>query len=149
MSNEIIATFMSGPGSKPRGISSAAAKARDNQAFTREISVLGFDPNHDTLRSLVTARLYTPLRPNSSTITAIIWVYTPDRNVCGSGKTSGFGYHRGSAALADAIYNAGIALSQDINGSGDAAMDRAVMAIARLAFPDYGPGRLFLHVAHP
>jgi hypothetical protein len=69
--------------------------------------------------------------------------------VCGSGKASGFGYHRGSAALADAIDNAGIALSQDINGSGDAAMDRAVMAIARLAFPDYGPGRLFLHVAHP
>ena len=148
MSNEIIATFMSGPGSNPRGITSAAAKARDNQAFIREISVNGFDANHDTLRSLVTARLYTPLRPNASTTTAIIWVYTPDRTVSGSGKTSGFGYHRGSAALADAIYNAGISLSQDISGSGDDAMDRAVMAIARLAFPDYGPGRLFLHIAH-
>ena len=148
MSNEIIATFMSGPGSNPRGITSAAAKARDKQVFIREISVLGFDADRADMRSLVTARMYTPLRPNSSMTTAIIWVHTPDRNVCGSGKTSGYGYHRPSAALAEAIHNAGISLSQDISGSGDAAMDRAVMAIARLAFPDYGPGRLFLHIAH-
>ena len=148
MSNEIIATFMSGPGYNPRGVTSSAAKVRDKQAFIREISVLGFDADRNDMRALVTARMYTPLRPNSSMTTAIIWVYTPDRTVSGFGKTSGFGYHRSSAALADAIYSAGISLSQDISGSGDDAMDRAVMAIARLAFPDYGPGRLFLHIAH-
>lgn len=149
MSNEITATFMYGPGSAPRGISSAAAKARDNQAFQSELTVLGFDSERATLSPKVTARIYAPLRPGSSTVTAIIWVFLPDRNVCGSGKTSGYGYHRPSAALGEAIDNAGIALSQDINGSGDAAMKAAVMAIARMAFPDYGPGRLFLHTAHP
>lgn len=49
MSNEITATFMSGPGSAPRGISSAAAKARDNQAFQSELTVLGFDSERSTL----------------------------------------------------------------------------------------------------
>lgn len=149
MSNEIIATFMSGPGSKPRGITSAAAKARDTQAFQSEITVLGFEADHATLRPLVTARLYAPLRPGSSTTTASVWVFMSDRNVCGSGKTSGYGYHRPSAALAAAIHNAGISLSQDISGSGDDAMGKAIMAIARMAFPDYGPGSLFLHTAHP
>jgi hypothetical protein len=49
----------------------------------------------------------------------------------GSGSAGGYGYHRASAAAQEAIYNAGIELSEDINGRGDSAIHEAVKAIAR------------------
>ena len=47
-----------------------------------------------------------------------------------SGSAGGYGYHRASAAAQEAINNAGITLSEDINGRGDAAIEDAVYAIA-------------------
>ncbi len=48
----------------------------------------------------------------------------------GSGSTGGYGYHKASAAAQEAIINAGITLSEDINGRGDTAIKDAVYAIA-------------------
>lgn len=47
-----------------------------------------------------------------------------------SGSAGGYGYHRASAAAQEAINNAGITLSEDINGRGDTAIEDAVYAIA-------------------
>ena len=47
-----------------------------------------------------------------------------------SGSAGGYGYHRASAAARNAIQNAGITLSEDIGGRGDAAIEEAVRAIA-------------------
>lgn len=48
----------------------------------------------------------------------------------GSGSAGGFGYHRASAAAQEAIYNAGIELSENIAGRGDTAIEEAVYSIA-------------------
>ena len=59
-----------------------------------------------------------------------MWVpgNTSSRN--GSGNAGGYGYHRASAAAAEAIHNAGFDLSEPINGRGDGAIEDAVKAIA-------------------
>lgn len=54
----------------------------------------------------------------------------------GSGNVGGYGYHRASAAAQEAIYNAGIELDEDINGRGDAAIEKAVYAIAKAMWGD-------------
>ena len=48
----------------------------------------------------------------------------------GTGKATGSGYHRPSAAAQYAINNAGITLALDIDGRGDAAIEKALLAIA-------------------
>jgi hypothetical protein len=65
----------------------------------------------------------------------------------GSGTAGGYGYHRGSAAAAEAIYNAGIELSEDINGRGDQAIEEAVHAIARAIWEDSNI-KIYITVAH-
>jgi len=48
----------------------------------------------------------------------------------GHGYASGCGYHKPSAALAEACRSAGIKLAQPIDGRGDSVMDEALLAIA-------------------
>lgn len=61
----------------------------------------------------------------------------------GSGSAGGYGYHRASAAAQEAISNAGITLSEDINGRGDAAIEEAVHAIAAAI---WDADRYYIHV---
>lgn len=49
----------------------------------------------------------------------------------GNAKAGGYGYCKCSAALGQAIDDAGIALSERIHGVGDAAMERAIKAIGK------------------
>ena len=46
------------------------------------------------------------------------------------GKAGGYGYHKESAAIAEAIESAGIALDTDISGVGNSAILDALTAIA-------------------
>lgn len=48
----------------------------------------------------------------------------------GSGYAGGYGYHRASAAVSEAIQNAGITLDEEIAGRGDYAIEEAVKSIA-------------------
>lgn len=56
----------------------------------------------------------------------------------GSGSAGGYGYHRASAAAQEAIYNAGIELSEDIDGRGDYAIEEAVRSIAEAMWSGEG-----------
>jgi len=51
--------------------------------------------------------------------------------VRGSGRTSGGGYHMASAAMSDAIRGAGFELDRNIDSAGDAAMETALVAMAK------------------
>lgn len=53
-----------------------------------------------------------------------------DIYVSGGGKAGGYGYHKGSAALEDAINDAGITLSESISGRGTSAMYEAFESMA-------------------
>lgn len=87
--------------------------------FYREYRVLDLE----TLTVPVSARLYYPAKD-------VFCVLHAGLHRKGSGRADGGGYHKASAALGYAIHNAGIDLSENIDGVGDAAMDKAMLAIA-------------------
>ncbi len=61
------------------------------------------------LREVVCARAYMGRSRTASTVYASIWVHGP-RYCAGHGQAGGYGYHKESAAFAEAIRSAGIDL---------------------------------------
>lgn len=89
----------------------------------------GKDHNgQQTKKTPVELRLYGTGNKNY----ACLWVNdgTSNTHTSGSGSAGGYGYHRPSAAAAEAIANAGIELSEHIDGRGESAIEDAVKAIA-------------------
>lgn len=69
--------------------------------------------------------------------TACVWINAAALHNSGSGKAGGYGYDKPSAAAHQAIYNAGIDLSEPIDGRGYTAIIDAVQAIAiAIGYPD-------------
>lgn len=62
----------------------------------------------------------------------------------GCGKAGGYGYHKASAAMQEALLDAGFTLSDDIAGRGDGAMREALESMAKL----FGIARPYIHHAH-
>lgn len=82
--------------------------------------------NREDLKAIVELRLYGTGNSN----TAAIWINDTEIHTSGTGSAGGYGYHRPSAAAAEAITNAGFELDNPIAGRGDSAIEEAVMAIA-------------------
>lgn len=80
------------------------------------------------------ARIEARLYGTGNVNTCCLWVHGVDANgkcTQGSGRAGGYGYHRPSAALQQAIQNAGFTLSRGIDGVGEDAMREALLAIAK------------------
>ena len=86
--------------------------------------------NNDGLRNIITARCYMGRSANASTMYASIWIYDEKHHTSGTGKAGGYGYHKQSAAIADAIESAEITLNENIAGAGDSVIEQALEAIA-------------------
>lgn len=100
-----------------------------------------------TERTIVDCRLYMGRSSNSSTMYASIWVSIKDlkkpktwqyAGTSGTGSAGGYGYHKSSAAVQDALTRAGIELYKDkerqfIDGVGDYAIREALLAVAYAA----------------
>lgn len=105
---------------------------RKENHFNRQVTAIAINKDgraYDavTLRIYVTdAKSYACVWTNSN----CSWENAKDCWRNGSGSASGYGYHRASAAVEEAIYNAGIELSEPIGGRGDSAIREAVKAIA-------------------
>ena len=84
----------------------------------------------DGLKNIITARCYMGRSPSASTVYASIWVRSTDHETSGTGKASGYGYHKQSAAIDEAIRSAEIELDEDISGRGDSAIEESLEAIA-------------------
>lgn len=61
---------------------------------------------------------------------AALWIRGKEHEVYALGKTTGHGYHKPSAALSDALSEAGITLSSNIDGRGDSAIVSALSSIS-------------------
>ena len=59
--------------------------------------------SEDGLKNIITARCYMGRSANASTVYASIWVHGKDHQTSGTGKAGGYGYHKPSAAIAEAI----------------------------------------------
>ena len=82
------------------------------------------------LKNIITVRCYMGRSTNASTVYASIWVHSTDHQTSGTSNAGGYGYHKASAAIGDAIASAGIGLSKDISGVGNGAIHEALGAIA-------------------
>lgn len=87
-------------------------------------------------RNIAEARLY--WSGSFETAYCCLWVHG-DTWTAGSGKAGGYGYHKESAAMAEAIRNAGFKLDSDIDGRGLEAMKDALTAIAHTIAGDSVP----------
>ena len=90
----------------------------------------------------ITARIYH--NSTRSKNTACLWIHHGGLHANGSGEAGGYGYHRPSEALEQAITNAGFTLSESIGGVGEQAMEQALLAIAECI----GVVRPIIHRAH-
>lgn len=126
----VTATFSA---SEVRALSNSAANARDKQALIHQYAAIGLVENE--LREIATLRLYMSASASANRVTAILFVNAYPIGIMASGSASGCGYHKGSAAAAAAIANAGIALSENISGRGNDSIREALKAIALAAVP--------------
>lgn len=82
-----------------------------------------------TGKEAVICRFYAPLK--GSTVYCCIWIKGKKHHASGAGKAGGYGYHKPSAALQEAIKTAGFKLSENISGRGDSAMHDAIESLAK------------------
>jgi hypothetical protein len=85
------------------------------------------------LQEAVTLRLYGTNARNY----ACLWYNDKNAWGSGSGVAGGYGYHRPSAAAAEAFQSAGVQLTNDISGRGDRAIEEAVVALTKALYPFY------------
>ena len=80
----------------------------------------------DKLRPRFILRVYHNFE--ASTVYAACWIHS--MSASGTGKAGGYGYHKGSAAAAEAMYNAGLRFSEPISGRGESLIIEAIEAFA-------------------
>ena len=83
-----------------------------------------------TGRKIVDCRVYIGKVNSATTFYCSIWIYG-EKLYTGLGKAGGGGYHKSSAAMYEALHNAGWTVSEPISGSGDGAMCKAAVAVAQ------------------
>lgn len=101
---------------------------KEGKCFFKSISVVslaGKPWDDGRLDPEISLRMYGTGNKNF----ACLWVSGIDRR--GSGSAGGYGYHRPSAAVAEAFSNAGFILDKDIGGAGESAVREAVLALAK------------------
>jgi len=116
---------------------------KETKCFFDSYTAIVTDTGGETIKTPVELRLYGTGRTN----TAAIWVNDHNNNIhtSGTGRAGGYGYHRPSAAAAEAIKNAGFELDKDINGVGNGAIRMAVQSIAEAL----GYKNVFILHSHP
>ena len=86
--------------------------------------------DENELREAVVLRWWMARRSDGmSPVYCSIWI-RGGLDCSGTGKASGCGYHKASAAAGAAFRSAGVELAQDIEGRGDSAVVEAMHAIA-------------------
>jgi hypothetical protein len=119
------------------------ARRPDNKELVSAYSLVVRLPSGE-MREVVTARCYMGRSASASVVHAVLWVRCADGHwTSGSGHAGGYGYHKESAAIADAIKSAGIELKDvgndrkdhwfDLGGTGGSYYPQVFDAIARAA----------------
>lgn len=103
------------------------ATTRDRVAthLSRGYKAITIDKN-DKMLELVDVRIGS----TNSTCYACAWIHGKNKWAYGGGKAGGYGYHRASAAVAEAFNKAGVKFDESFSGYGDEAMKKAIKAVA-------------------
>lgn len=82
------------------------------------------------IAEIIDARCYMGKSSNASVVYSSVWVHSCEYYTSGRGKAGGYGYCKQSAAISEALHNAGIRLDHDLSGRGMSAAIEACEAIA-------------------
>ena len=82
---------------------------------------------------------------SGSTVHCIAWISGSEVYGSGYGKAGGYGYCKESAAMQDALANAGINMSEHWGGMGDSKMREAALAVAKAVT---GKRKFILNYSH-
>lgn len=128
---------------KPRESTKNMASYRREKSFWKELSLIDLDKG----QSVANVRFYGA----GSTLYCVTWFHLwgygkheYDRSCRGMGKAGGYGYHKASAAMQEALQDAGFSFGASFSGVGDEAMQEALQAIAA----HIGIARPMIHHAH-
>lgn len=119
------------------------ARRPDNKELVSAYSLVVRLPSGD-MREVITVSCYMGRSASASVVHAVLWVRCADGEwTSGSGSAGGYGYHKESAAIADAIKSAGIDLRDlendrkdhwfDFGGTGTSYYPQVLEAIVRAA----------------
>lgn len=117
-----------------------------NYGDTKEKHMQWIVIDKKTERTIIDCRVYMGRSANSSQVYSSVWIMGNNYYIAGTGLAGGYGYHKASAAIADALSSAGIKLfghaymphdtkpdfkrRADIGGVGESACCMAFNAIA-------------------
>jgi len=79
----------------------------------------------------VTVKWFMGRSRDASVVQCCVWVNGAGVYTSGLGSAGGYGYHKESAAFADALRSANIAVDEGLSGRGDRAIEDALVAIVR------------------
>lgn len=119
------------------------AKRPDNKELVSAYSLIVRLPSGE-MREVITVKCYMGRSASASVVQAVLWVKCADGHwTSGSGHAGGYGYHKESAAIVDAIRSAGIELKDmendrkdhwfDLAGTGTSYYPQVFEAIVRAA----------------
>jgi hypothetical protein len=106
---------------------------KEKSGLYKQYTLLNFERAYITAEGVPTydqpviIRVYWP----AQTAYACAWISTKDSHAVGKGKAGGCGYCKQSAAVDNALRDAGIQLEHSIHGVGEGAIRGALAAIAR------------------
>jgi len=95
---------------------------------TYNIVVLNKKDKTMPMKDLITCRFYMGRSRSASVVYCSVWVHHEKCYTSGTGNAGGYGYHKESAALDEALRSAGVKLSRSINGTGET--EEALKAVA-------------------
>lgn len=134
MKNQAVTGF------EPRVSTRNMTSYRRESSFYQELALIDLDRGE----SVAEFRFYGP----GATVYCVAWLnlwhYGIEASCRGMGKAGGYGYHKPSAAMGEALKDCGFTFAEEIHGVGDDAIRRAIVAIAEKV----GIARPYIHYAH-
>lgn len=112
------------------------AHYRREKSFWQSYSLIDLDAG----KEVASVRFY----GSGETVYCVAWFWGEIEGARGYGKACGYGYHKASAAMAEALQAAGFRFDGSIGGVGETAMKDALLAIAA----HVGIARTMIHYAH-
>lgn len=106
------------------------------------INLDGDKNDYKNLPELIDCRLYMGRSSSSSIVYCVIWIRIGGVWITCKGQAGGYGYHKGSAAVGDALHNAGFRFDEGISGVGNQAIKDALIAVCE--YFGYNTERLYI-----
>lgn len=113
----------------------SAGKYRKESGFMGSYILLA-PPDSDSYAPLAKNAVEIRIYGTQARNYAAAWIHAKGVYACGGGAAGGYGYHRPSAAAANALEDAGVELEEPIGGGGESAIEGALYAIGvALGYP--------------